>query len=145
MKHARPDYNRIQDPAGLIPEDEPVILFRGQDVFAPAALRLYADILESNNAGSELIGLIRSQATEMENWRVHKVPDLPNDMTAQIAAVNVALESNGANMRLVIKPETTPEKVRQIISDVVSQVAPMSKEDFQREVKKVTNLTENAK
>ena len=25
MIHARPDYNRIQDPAGLIPDDEPVM------------------------------------------------------------------------------------------------------------------------
>jgi hypothetical protein len=30
MKHARDDYNRIQDPAGLIPEDEPVFLLRAQ-------------------------------------------------------------------------------------------------------------------
>ena len=29
MKHARDDYNRIQDPAGKIPEDEPVFLLRG--------------------------------------------------------------------------------------------------------------------
>ena len=26
MKHARPDYDRIQDPAGLIPDAEPVFL-----------------------------------------------------------------------------------------------------------------------
>lgn len=31
MKHARKDYNRIQDPAGLIPDNEPVFLVRGQD------------------------------------------------------------------------------------------------------------------
>jgi len=34
MKHARPDYDRIQDPAGLIPKYEPVFLLRGQDKLA---------------------------------------------------------------------------------------------------------------
>lgn len=42
MKHARPDYNRIQDPAGLIPEDEPVFLLRGQDVLAPSLVKDWA-------------------------------------------------------------------------------------------------------
>lgn len=32
MKHAREDYNRIQDPAGLIPDGEPVFLIRGKDI-----------------------------------------------------------------------------------------------------------------
>lgn len=31
MRHAREDYNRIQDPAGKIHEDEPVFLMRAQD------------------------------------------------------------------------------------------------------------------
>ncbi len=31
VKHARPDYDRIQDPLGLIPADEPVFLLRAQD------------------------------------------------------------------------------------------------------------------
>ena len=31
MKHARTDYDRIQDPAGKIPADEPVFLLRAQD------------------------------------------------------------------------------------------------------------------
>lgn len=39
MKHARPDYDRIQDPAGIIPEDEPVFLLRGQDRYAAPQLR----------------------------------------------------------------------------------------------------------
>lgn len=37
MRHARPDYDRFQDPAGLIPEDE-VILIRGQDQAAIPAM-----------------------------------------------------------------------------------------------------------
>ena len=39
MRHARPDYNRFQDPENLIPQDEPVLLLRGQDKLAPKTLR----------------------------------------------------------------------------------------------------------
>jgi hypothetical protein len=39
MRHARADYDRIQDPDGLIPQDEPVFLIRGQDRAAPAMER----------------------------------------------------------------------------------------------------------
>jgi len=39
MKHAREDYNRIQDPDEKIPDNEPVFLLRGQDVLAPNLLR----------------------------------------------------------------------------------------------------------
>lgn len=51
MKHARDDYNqRIQDSADLIPEDEPVFLFRAQDALAPAALDEYVRIVETELA-----------------------------------------------------------------------------------------------
>ena len=42
MIHARDDYNRIQDPAGLIPADEPVFLLRGQDPAAPNTVDRWA-------------------------------------------------------------------------------------------------------
>lgn len=38
MIHARDDYNRIQDPAGKIPADEPVFLLRAQDALACQAV-----------------------------------------------------------------------------------------------------------
>ena len=44
MIHAREDYNRIQDPAGLIPEDEPVFLLRAQDQLACMAVAYYAEL-----------------------------------------------------------------------------------------------------
>lgn len=51
MKHARADYNeRIQDSANLIPEDEPVFLFRAQDALAPVALDEYARVVEAELA-----------------------------------------------------------------------------------------------
>jgi len=42
MIHARTDYDRIQDPAKLIPDDEPVFLLRGQDKLAWIAVWFYA-------------------------------------------------------------------------------------------------------
>ncbi len=41
MIHARQDYNRIQDPANLIPVDEPVFLLRGQVLLAIQAVEFY--------------------------------------------------------------------------------------------------------
>lgn len=70
MKHARDDYNRIQDPAGKIPEDEPVFLLRGQDKAAPGAVRAYAEILESMGGDPVLVRLSREQAEKMELWQV---------------------------------------------------------------------------
>ena len=70
MKHARDDYNRIQDPAGKIPEDEPVFLLRGQDRAAPGAVRAYAEILESMGGDPVLVRLSREQAEKMELWQV---------------------------------------------------------------------------
>lgn len=88
MKHARADYNRIQDPAGKIPDDEPVLLLRGQDVLAPAVLRYYASLVDTQNGDPDLANMVRSQAALMEQWLVKKIPDLPRDMRAEIEALN---------------------------------------------------------
>lgn len=77
MKHARQDYDRIQDPAGLIPEDEPVFLLRGQDRAAAAAVRYWAETAGAFGASPEILQAARDQAGRMERWRTHKVPDMP--------------------------------------------------------------------
>lgn len=69
MKHARDDYNRIQDPEGWIPEDEPVFLLRGQDKAAPGAVRAYAEILEQMGGDPVLVKLSREQAVKMQHWQ----------------------------------------------------------------------------
>lgn len=78
MKFTREDYNiRIIDKAGKIPEDEPVFLLRGQDVYAPSTLRFYARLLEENG-DLEMANELRDHARQMLVWqksvRVHK-PD----------------------------------------------------------------------
>lgn len=80
MKHAREDYNRIQDPAGHIPENEPVFLIRGQDLAAPAALRAYAMEAHRHGAEMDIVNATLRQAREMEKWQREnacKTPDMP--------------------------------------------------------------------
>jgi len=82
MKHAREDYNRIQDSAGLIPADEPVFLLRGQDILAPDLLRLWATRLLSHGGDPQMASIVSSHADAMEVWqRDHKkkLPDLPSE------------------------------------------------------------------
>ena len=80
MKHARKDYDRIQDPAGLIPQDEPVFLIRGQDEVGPEVLRCWATLAELAGADREIISKVMDHAEAMERWQIQhrrKIPDLP--------------------------------------------------------------------
>ena len=80
MKHARKDYDRIQDPSGKIPVNEPVFLLRGQDLMAPDTVRFWADAAEQAGADPAIVMVAREQAIKMEWWQRHtrfKVPDMP--------------------------------------------------------------------
>lgn len=83
MKHARADYDRIQDPAGLIPADEPVFLLRGQDMLAPAVVRQWANNAMANGVDRKMVDKALDQAAAMEAWaKAHggrKLPDMPMD------------------------------------------------------------------
>lgn len=76
MKHAREDYDRIQDPAGKIPANEPVFLLRGQDPYAAAAVRAYAVTLAPLNP--EMAAMAWQQAERMDRWTPKKQPDVPH-------------------------------------------------------------------
>lgn len=80
MLHAREDYNRIQDPAGLIPDDEPVFLVRAQDVCAIPTLLAWIHQARHVGASEEIIELVKAQIDRMADWKIShavKVPDLP--------------------------------------------------------------------
>lgn len=82
MRHARADYQRIQDPAGLIPEDEPVFLVRAQDKAGPATVSFWAEEAEAFGAAPEIVSAAREQSRRMEYWQAthgSKVPDLPTE------------------------------------------------------------------
>lgn len=79
MKHAREDYNRIQDPAGKIAEDEPVFLLRAKDMFAPDVVRYWATVQRDAGGDPKLIELALAHANAMDRWQVEngsKLPDL---------------------------------------------------------------------
>lgn len=80
MRHARVDYQRIQDPAGLIPADEPVFLLRGKDLAAPATVLRWSDLAEQLGAAPTIVEAARRQAQAMIEWQAahgSQVPDLP--------------------------------------------------------------------
>lgn len=78
MKHARPDYNRIQDPENKIPVDEPVFLLRARDPVAAATVRNWAR-RTSQIAGHDprIVKLADEWANEMDKWPVKRNTDLP--------------------------------------------------------------------
>lgn len=81
MKHARKDYDRIQDPSGKIPEDEPVFLLRGQDMFAPALLLRWAAEVRLHRGDHEMARMVEDHAQKMIEWQDNvsgqKIPGLP--------------------------------------------------------------------
>ena len=91
MKHLRKDYNeRIQDSANLIPEDEPVFLLRGKDIFTPGLMLDWAKQLRLAGGDPELARLVEDGAQEMINWQKAnpdkmlangrlKLPDMPKE------------------------------------------------------------------
>ena len=80
MKHAREDYDRLQDPEGIIPEDEPVFLLRAQDAVAPGVVEAW--VMAAHNAGADIdiVQHAYEHAQLMRKWQAEhgsKVPDMP--------------------------------------------------------------------
>lgn len=81
MRHARPDYDRIQDPAGLIPEDEPVFLIRAQDACSAETLRAWIDAAIDRHADPGIVKLAYAHLKRFRDWQFDhgtKTPDLPD-------------------------------------------------------------------
>lgn len=71
MYHGRED-----DYVDLIPDDEPVLVIRGQDICGAAAARHYAELLVSVHAHPAMVKKVLDHADAMEAWPVKKLPDL---------------------------------------------------------------------
>lgn len=78
MRHARADYERIQDPAGLIPADEPVFLIRGQDVVGADAVAAWANLHERAGGDPSVAAMARRHAAAMDAWGKKKHADVPS-------------------------------------------------------------------
>lgn len=89
MIHARSDYNRIQDPENLIPEDEPVFLLRAKDKTSPQIVRLWASAQRQNpKADFRMIKLAEQWADKMEAYGFengNQWPDVPNEVLKKVA------------------------------------------------------------
>jgi hypothetical protein len=85
MKHARADYDTIQDASGRIPADEPVFLVRGQDRCGAATVRAWADFVEGLGADPEIVRVAREHAKRMLAWPKKKLPDLAASPASQPA------------------------------------------------------------
>lgn len=80
MKHARKDYDRIQDPENIIPQDEPVFLLRGKDLAAPATIEAWCIEAKKLGAKDDIIELAKVHAEKMREWQRNvesQIPDLP--------------------------------------------------------------------
>lgn len=80
MKHVRSDYNRIQDPAGIIPENEPVFLLRGQDPLAPKTIKFWAKQLKKAGGDKNLVKQVKNWAKKMKEYQkgiISHLPDTP--------------------------------------------------------------------
>jgi len=69
MIHAREDYNRIQDPANRIGEDEPVFLIRAKDISAVETLECWIRANEANGGDPVLSNLVRDHRDLMIYWQ----------------------------------------------------------------------------
>lgn len=80
MKHARSDYDVIQDTSGKlgIPHDEPVFILRGQDELAGDTVRHWAILAREHGASDDIVQMARGQAALMDAWPKKKVPDVPD-------------------------------------------------------------------
>lgn len=88
MRFGREDYE-TSDPHKVIPAGEPVFLLRAQDVNAPDAVHLWADLAERSGAAPEIVSNARLQARLMKAWQEShgaKVADLPHGDPATIKA-----------------------------------------------------------
>lgn len=82
MLHPRKDYARIQDPAGLIPPDEPVFILRAQDKVAARTVRAWAEYNIDVGGDPYLSNMARVHADLMDAWPVKKLADLPEEQPA---------------------------------------------------------------
>lgn len=82
MRHARSDYDSIQDASGRIPSDEPVFLLRASDMLAPMVVDAWANMATLKNVDPMMISAAGKQAQIMRKWQIShgsKVPDAPSD------------------------------------------------------------------
>lgn len=62
-------YGRVTFERGDIGEDEPVFIFRAQDLLAPTAITEYAELCRRNGCRAEHINGVIAAAYKMQAWQ----------------------------------------------------------------------------
>lgn len=81
MIHVRTDYQRIQDPSGRIPDDEPVFLLRAQDSLALETLHFYLLAAEDADLPKDMIQDLYNHIGRFSTWLHRKLPTYPPTST----------------------------------------------------------------
>lgn len=63
-------YGKVTTEHGDIPDDEPVIVFRGRDKMVPAMLRFYLDMCAENGSPQRHLDLVQRSAANIIQWQV---------------------------------------------------------------------------
>jgi hypothetical protein len=69
MIHARNDYQHIQDETERIGRDEPVILFRAQDVHFLEILNHYRNLVASDGGDPNIVAALGVHIKRARDWR----------------------------------------------------------------------------
>ena len=68
--HARQDYrDRMVDLEGKIPEDEPVMMFRAQDIHMRRVLEQYANAVEVSGGCDNIVTAVRRHSQRVRDWQ----------------------------------------------------------------------------
>lgn len=130
MIHAREDYNRIQDPAGKIPFNEPVFLIRGQDSVGAEVVKHWAERSAEHGASEEIVTAALAHAHRMEMWPKKKTADMPepNSSPDPVASAPMTLDDRiDAMIAAAVPPgccvsETAVEQLRPMLRHLVSHL-----------------------
>lgn len=114
MKHARKDYDRIQDPANLIPADEPVFLLRAQDRVAAKTVRFWAQAHKDAGGNHTIAQLAMDHAVLMDRWPKKQHADLPFDRAAGALAMVATWRFNGFDAIICDCPPDCPDNGNEI-------------------------------
>jgi len=100
MIFGRQDYNRrIVDKAGLIPEDEPVFLIRGQDPVAVKVVKYWAQVTANRNRGpSDVTQNALQQAERIVLWANKKPVDIPTPEPEEDLSYLEPFSTDGCSM-----------------------------------------------
>lgn len=127
MLHPHKKYDHIQDPTGMIPEDEPVFILRAGDQIAPMVVRYWADRNDHAGGDPAVSQAARDHADKMERWPKKNLADPtagPEPQTEEQPAGEIveAMNYDRQGDADVEQPAITDEQKSAIIKEHISHL-----------------------